>query len=777
MTVVTPIYRSSPNSPTGEQVSYDNGKTWKIYYPPSPSPPSPSPPSSRSTSPPPKPPVTSAPPITKKTEEQIPKSAVYIKKLGGVLTSDNVFYKTNNINFLPKGYERGFADFRVTKQGKESVNVIPYKLTQYAKSTKEGTTITTIEERYGSTGKSYNPKEVAYLGGELYIKIPKQMPKEETFLQKYWRQQKYVGYVLTGGEFGLPAIKSGAISTWKVLTKEIEETKIKPYQKLEKGIFGKNIIYKNYKPFNEKVSVWDILQSVSFVGMVSASIPKPIEKTRTIFRANVIPEGELTEVNLISKTKQGDRGYIGVSKSLLKETGKDTSLGISKTFTLSIGKFDRTNIKEVYSFGVIKDFESAGLVVKKGGVSIKYPLGKGQITRSLEKETQGISIRNVLFPQELKTVRTRLPTHRIEVLESFRARTIKVIERSKFIAGIYSPIEEGVYRYIGTTRPFLRVYKSGKTSYIIKEANIFGRISIGKTLKDDFGRTIFRSSGKLTPALSKVIGKGIASISTQEVKRTPSIKVKEVSIATGIISKPSRSLYYGTGQYERTTGGLLPEQIQFTASRQMQITRTLPIQIVSFSGRTSQNNRLKFSLNYAQDTGQRIRQRQNYKQQQSLLQKQMLSLSFKQLTKTTNRIRISKFIPKTKRVIPQIPTPFKLKLKGFGSIKRIFGYRTFYTKKGKRYYLSGLREKGSAIRFGEIFTTKTLRATFGVKKTRYKIAGRETIYKPSSYLFRGYRIKKGRKIMLTDTFIQKRGKRLVFRPEISEIQMARSMKL
>lgn len=129
--------------------------------------------------------------------------------------------------------------------------------------------------------------------------------------------------------------------------------------------------------------------------------------------------------------------------------------------------------------------------------------------------------------------------------------------------------------------------------------------------------------------------------------------------------------------------------------------------------------------------------------------------------------------------IPQTPTPKAPKIfksrtsQKFGDIKDITtAYRTFVKQGGKVKFLSGYREKGEALRFGEDVATKTLRATFGVQATQQKIQAKQTQYTPSK-IFRGFKIEKGKKVRIEDTFIQKKGTRLSNRGEVSEILSAK----
>lgn len=107
----------------------------------------------------------------------------------------------------------------------------------------------------------------------------------------------------------------------------------------------------------------------------------------------------------------------------------------------------------------------------------------------------------------------------------------------------------------------------------------------------------------------------------------------------------------------------------------------------------------------------------------------------------------------------------------------LVGFRTFVIKSGKKVYLPGIRSKGKALKFGQNESLTTLRATFGVQATNVRVSGKDIGFSPLARYFRGFKISKGRRIPLKDTFIQKRGKRLVTIPEIASLQRARRLKI
>lgn len=131
--------------------------------------------------------------------------------------------------------------------------------------------------------------------------------------------------------------------------------------------------------------------------------------------------------------------------------------------------------------------------------------------------------------------------------------------------------------------------------------------------------------------------------------------------------------------------------------------------------------------------------------------------------------------PPRKPTPPKTPPPFKLGFDPGKSLGRnlIPGYKTFIKKRGKEVLLPGIRSKGEALMFGEKIARNTLAATFGIKKTLNRIYGKASSYNINKNLFRTYRVNRGKRLPLLDTFIQRRNKRLSSLPERRAIQRVR----
>lgn len=564
-----------------------------------------------------------------------------------------------------------------------------------------------------------------------------------------------------------------------IITSKIAEPieKALPQKNIYQYIIKDILTKKQYKP----IDVTGIIKTGFFVPATtttgeiisSATISKRItSKTRTSFYSEVKASPEFTEVTTISATELGGRNTfdlvtrqirrkkgditLGLSKSFVKDIDNKQSVALSKILTLEKAKGGGINIKRFKSIGQIQELGMARAV--KTNPKTTFDLGEGQSSLAFFKETGGVRSRNVydLITGKARRINTRLKLN-------------KNIQEGNIIGGVVKNVGEGEYAYVGTTNPFMRYYKTGRRSLIIKEANIKGIIktSAQQEEKDIFGNLLTKQSTKLSKPVQKeiqtqvgtIIGKVKADIQNKQI-------IKQY---TKPVQSTRQSLFYGTGQYERTTGGALQTDFITTETRTRQNFNIISTQ----RDRTGLRNKPALKDLSAQIPRTNQLNIPSFRERTIQRQRFNLRLAQPQVTKQPTKL-ITPNITKTPTLkIPILPVGFNLKGKGKSFLSKIFGYKTFYLKKGKRVYLGGVRTKGEAIRRGEEFTLSNLRATFGVKKTAVKITGTERTYQPSSKYFRSYRISKGKKVPLKDIFIQKKGQRLAFKPEIREIQLAR----
>lgn len=147
-------------------------------------------------------------------------------------------------------------------------------------------------------------------------------------------------------------------------------------------------------------------------------------------------------------------------------------------------------------------------------------------------------------------------------------------------------------------------------------------------------------------------------------------------------------------------------------------------------------------------------------------------------TKPKPKLRI---IPK---VIPKVPPPFstpetKKKRKPFGTILNEQGYKAFYKKGRKFFKISQVPvTKKIALSQGAFIIDKSLARTFMIKKVKEN-AQNPIVRVPSGYFsstqrkYRPFKRRKGAKIGLKNTFIEKRQFALDSRSEVKKIQAAK----
>ena len=133
--------------------------------------------------------------------------------------------------------------------------------------------------------------------------------------------------------------------------------------------------------------------------------------------------------------------------------------------------------------------------------------------------------------------------------------------------------------------------------------------------------------------------------------------------------------------------------------------------------------------------------------------------------------RITRQPPPTK-IIPR-PKPEKKEVKK--KEKKTIAYNVLVRRKGEWLLLEKGLPKGLALKAGEEYSLKTLGASFKVEA----IGTTDLLdidYRPKEDLFRSFKIVKGKRVPLKDTFIQRRGKRLITGSERKGIQLAKKVK-
>lgn len=263
------------------------------------------------------------------------------------------------------------------------------------------------------------------------------------------------------------------------------------------------------------------------------------------------------------------------------------------------------------------------------------------------------------------------------------------------------------------------------------------------------------------------------------------------------------SIYYGTGQYELSDlSGIYPKGIIGTESfikGYTPISYSPKVVTTVLSPTAGLNiiksrNQLKtispirnefktFQINFNKSnavlkTNELLKTNQVLKTSSALKTQQIITPITTQTQKQSLRTSTIQ-VPRT--IIPIVPIPEKMgnvfTTKSSGTISGSKAYQTFIKRYGKWKALSGFYSRGKAIKIGESYALGTLGASFKIVPTKRTIYETGYNYTPSSNVFRSYKVRRGRRIPLSDEWIQLATKRLSSFGERREIKSARRRKL
>jgi len=266
------------------------------------------------------------------------------------------------------------------------------------------------------------------------------------------------------------------------------------------------------------------------------------------------------------------------------------------------------------------------------------------------------------------------------------------------------------------------------------------------------------------------------SLSGLAIQQKRFIKTRIPRERVGVPS--SQSLYYGLGLYELTDVGFVKDY--------KEIIKETPKEVQKETGQLIYKESPKYITKeiakYTTKEITRTMPKEITKQLPKYISKQTAKEITKQITKQITKETAKPVVKIPRMIITKEPTPPpiipypKLKPTSEKELKQSLAYLPFVIRKGRREYISsrGL-PKGKALRLAETQAIKTLRATFGAEPTLKKTSEKDVGFAPLK-IFRPYRIRKGKRIPLKDTYIQRLGERLRFKGEIAEIQKARRLK-
>jgi len=451
---------------------------------------------------------------------------------------------------------------------------------------------------------------------------------------------------------------------------------------------------------------------------------KPAEQTSfiaTIERG----EGSVSNVKVISKT--GDNLFLS-SENVLNIPESNMFLGGGKGFSFETIPKVTGNIKKISEFQVLgggRELPSANLVKDLGIIRQSEEVGQGVFSRGFQRDTgRNLEKRNVWLGLGL-----------LRKSKFVKSKSTEWVKQD--ILGLIHPVKdsEGVFKFLGTSKPKIRVYKKGGVSYIIKKSDITGDIFL--ISPEEEGINVLKAgTGDKTP-FSKTFPQ-LTELEKQSVlSQIPSTKasedlVKPVKInlfggGKNILqiedSSPlmvggtgkGTSAYSGTGQYEQTesTGIInLPKtkvtQLDFFGDRNKLVQPLKPV--IKETQREEQNffqptkesqrevSRENEKLRYIQAQSFKQRQEERQKQKQINIIKQIFRQPQKPKTPIPPIFQLNK-TPKTKTSKEKVDDMFSIVGRRFGKFSEIGKAKT---QRESEDILKGFLKKGLGAS-GKIF--------------------------------------------------------------------------
>jgi hypothetical protein len=256
------------------------------------------------------------------------------------------------------------------------------------------------------------------------------------------------------------------------------------------------------------------------------------------------------------------------------------------------------------------------------------------------------------------------------------------------------------------------------------------------------------------PALPKVLSKG----ATVTISNIPTNVI--VSLDKSLVETKQLNMPVETSEALR----------QYGLIREQEMTKQEPIQ----KEQTREISRLieRASQKEIQKPQERVVERTLQKEQT----KQIERLIERQVERIINvpDVPITTEITYPKALPPFIPKKKKVEKR----IRRVPIYAVRARKRGRFVPVATGLTRGGALKYGQEFALRDIARTFKIIKTGEQEIGAlgEEAFMPSPRLFRTYKVRRGRQIPLTDTFIQRSSANLQSASEREQLRQARLLK-
>jgi hypothetical protein len=259
-------------------------------------------------------------------------------------------------------------------------------------------------------------------------------------------------------------------------------------------------------------------------------------------------------------------------------------------------------------------------------------------------------------------------------------------------------------------------------------------------------------------------------------------QVAMTSLAGVLVSRTAQAQTQAQKTSQQLSQRLKQEQQQ--AQKSLQASAQKYAQQVKQAQALAQKQEQKLMQQLKQPQLQVQRQVQKQEQQQKQISRQAQSLIQQQKVMQDKMLRQAQRLKFSIKPIQPIEKKRKLGIPTFDfedksnkkrkelELQSEQAYQTLIKRGGKFKPIGKPMQKARAEKFGEFFARTTLARTFKVIPTKLRVKPTGERYTPSLQ-FRGFKIEKGRKVPLVDTFIQKAKYSLSARSEVAEIQKAR----
>lgn len=703
----------------------------------------------------------SSPDPTIHTPAPVPKSATYVKEVKGVVTSDAKFYPTTNKDFIPKGYEEGYADVRDNK-GNVEVVVVPKSQVQNTQATKQGAIVReqlklniqkTKEDNVQKRPSNADSDTNSIRNNVSNSTVSEQKANEKSFPQLVIEDvgKIIISPLVSSGRVtrnvfdNLPGIKEGNMifdelnkpkdQYDKELREAIKKDKPTTNDLVNMGMVPLGVLYPNVALVVgsgfEAVQIYKTIKTPTRENLASSTagaiLIAPGITTKSIDIARTINLKELSNKDVIAPEYFQGQTYPQIRKG-------ETAGELLKEFQpLLEGETKPSGFTA--SSNPIKELKARGGSSELPGM-YQAPRVSPQFLRVNGGSSGSMIIPN-LFPTLRPTVFRVTPT-KVELLKGVKP------EQKTFTS--LKDARESFIKNTELGKSYVPFMKSEKEAVIPE----------GTPLIPSNKRYYFKFEGRRIPIYEYLTESDIKSkpISTQELNSlSRSRRLRSSGTYYGKppeVSAISKSSY--KTNYSIRTNYYGPV---FIASKSLSLSSAN----LNSSIKSPPNKPSKYPLYTPSSYNINSISRSSYSPiniRPYNLNSNSSSLSFLYRLRSTSK----------KPFLDIYVLPNKKQIKSDA-------YRTWIKKNNKILYLPGLRTKGFAQMFGEDYATKTLRATFGITKTKGVVSGPDINYKPNSKLFRDYKIKNKQPIKQDNIWIQRLGKRLSSYGERSEIQMAR----